>query len=439
MNTTSLSLLQAVTCLLFTPGMLLISSLVLVPQQAFAGGGEEPAIHLGLRPHLLLLDMDQGALKSKLENCARGPFKRSDFSIGHRGAPLGYPEHTRESYVAAARMGAGIVECDVTFTRDKALVCRHSQCDLHTTTNILETELAQKCGTQFRPAVLDDAGSLVEPATANCCTSDITLTEFQSLRGKRDHFNPRASNAEEFLQGELADNAIDGMSTGTLLTHRESIALFQQLGVKMAPELKAPSVAMPFQGLSQQGYAQLMIDEYKQAGVPPGRVWPQSFDLQDVMYWIANEPAFGRQAVYLDDRDSDPSFDHRDPASWDVSMEQLAARGVNVIAAPIWMLLDVEDGVIVPSRYARAAKTAGLDIIAWTFERSGLLKEGGGWYYQTLNGENPNVSGAESRAINSEGDAIRVLHVLAKEVGVRGVFSDWPATITYYANCMGLD
>ena len=35
-------------------------------------------------------------------------------------------------------MGAGIVECDVTFTKDKQLVCRHAQNDLHTTTNILE-------------------------------------------------------------------------------------------------------------------------------------------------------------------------------------------------------------------------------------------------------------------------------------------------------------
>ena len=34
-------------------------------------------------------------------------------------------------------MGAGIIECDVTFTKDRELVCRHSQCDLHTTTNIL--------------------------------------------------------------------------------------------------------------------------------------------------------------------------------------------------------------------------------------------------------------------------------------------------------------
>jgi glycerophosphoryl diester phosphodiesterase len=38
-------------------------------------------------------------------------------------------------------MGAGILECDVTFTRDRELVCRHAQCDLHTTTNILDTPL----------------------------------------------------------------------------------------------------------------------------------------------------------------------------------------------------------------------------------------------------------------------------------------------------------
>ena len=52
-------------------------------------------------------------------------------------------------------MGAGVVECDVTFTKDKALVCRHSQCDLHTTTNILYIPaLANKCTTPFTPADL---------------------------------------------------------------------------------------------------------------------------------------------------------------------------------------------------------------------------------------------------------------------------------------------
>ena len=32
----------------------------------------------------------------------------------------------------------------------------------------------------------------------------------------------------------------------------------------------------------------------------------------------------------------------------------------------------------------------------------------------------------------------KLLDVLAQDVGVKGVFSDWPATVTYYANCMGL-
>jgi glycerophosphoryl diester phosphodiesterase len=30
------------------------------------------------------------------------------------------------------------------------------------------------------------------------------------------------------------------------------------------------------------------------------------------------------------------------------------------------------------------------------------------------------------------------IDALAQDVGVEGIFSDWPATVTYYANCMGL-
>jgi glycerophosphoryl diester phosphodiesterase len=29
--------------------------------------------------------------------------------------------------------------------------------------------------------------------------------------------------------------------------------------------------------------------------------------------------------------------------------------------------------------------------------------------------------------------------VLADQVGIKGIFADWPATVTYYANCMGLE
>ena len=40
----------------------------------------------------------------------------------------------------------------MTFTKDGELVCRHDQCDLHTTTNILLTPLAKKCTKGFSPA-----------------------------------------------------------------------------------------------------------------------------------------------------------------------------------------------------------------------------------------------------------------------------------------------
>ena len=37
-----------------------------------------------------------------------------------------------------------------------------------------------------------------------------------------------------------------------------------------------------------------------------------------------------------------------------------------------------------------------------------------------------------------DGDTLTVLDALAKQVGVRAMFSDWPATTTFYANCMGM-
>ena len=100
------------------------------PQAAgmFGAPGRGPAaVQVGPRPFYLVAGMQDSALKTELESCRGGMFRRTDFSIGHRGAPLQFPEHTRESYEAAARMGAGIVECDVTFTADGALVCRHAE------------------------------------------------------------------------------------------------------------------------------------------------------------------------------------------------------------------------------------------------------------------------------------------------------------------------
>lgn len=364
--------------------------------------------------------MDAGELKNTLQACESKLLAPSDFSIAHRGAPLQFPEHTRESYIAAARMGAGVIECDVAFTKDRELVCRHAQNDLHTTTNIVAVpELNAKCTQPFVPA---------DPATgtqaqAECRTSDITLAEFKSLRGKMDAFDPEATTPEAYLGG-TADWRTDLYSTrGTLLSHRESIELFKELGVKFTPELKTPVVDMPFRGgYSQREYARQMINEYIEAGVSPKDVWPQSFLLDDVIFWVNQMPEFGRQAVFLDEKPNEPN---------NVSMaymEDLAQQGVPILAPALWKMLTLDDNQqIVPSEYAINAKAAGLDLIAWSVERSGPLNNGGGWYHQSI-----------TDAINNDGDTFTVIDVLAQDVGVIGIFSDWPATTTYYANCMGL-
>jgi glycerophosphoryl diester phosphodiesterase len=64
-------------------------------------------IQVGPRPYYLVSNMDDGPLKEKLESCSEGPFYTSSFSISHRGAPLMFPEHSKEGYEAAVRMGAG--------------------------------------------------------------------------------------------------------------------------------------------------------------------------------------------------------------------------------------------------------------------------------------------------------------------------------------------
>jgi glycerophosphoryl diester phosphodiesterase len=397
---------------------------------------DDANVQVGPRPYYLLDKMTPSPLKKKLESCKDGPFYTTDFSIGHRGGgTLQFPEHTKESHEAGARMGAGILECDVTFTKDGELVCRHDQCDLHTTTNILVTPLADKCTKPFASAEFDASGKRTKAASALCCTSDLTVAEFKSLKGKMDASNPSAKTAAEY-QGGTANWRTDLYATGaSLLTHKESIALIKQLGAKYTPELKSANRAAKLQVEqvfgSQAGYAQAMINDYKAAGIAPKRVWAQSFDINDVLYWVKNEPAFGKQAVYLDDANVPADV----PSAAD--LKSYAKQGIRIVAPPMWQLLAVKDGRIVPSQYAKDAKAAGLDIITWTLERSGRIVEevlatkgtaSPSYYYQTT-----------LDALRNDGDIFTTLHVLAKDVGILGIFSDWSGTVSYYASCMGLD
>lgn len=375
-------------------------------------------VQVGPRPFYLVDQLEPGRLKRELEQCKEKAIKVTDFSIGHRGSALQFPEHTKESYVAAARMGSGILECDVTFTKDGHLVCRHDECDLHTTTNILDTPLASTCERQ------PDMTSATPFADVRCCTSALSLGEFKSLCGKMDAGDSNAATLTEYLNS-TAEWRTDLYSTcGTLLSHREAARLFKDLGVGQTPELKsgdAGRIATVFG--SQADYAQALIDDLIAVGVPPERTWAQSFNYDDVLYWINNSD-YGEQAVFLDGR-----YTQEIPAQ---EFKDRKAQGLNIIAPPMQILLTTRNGKIRPSKYARRAKRAGLDIISWTTERSGRVNEeiipgNGAFYYDTT------VS-----ALRNDGDIMTQIDVLARRVGIIGLFTDWPGTVTYYANCYDL-
>ena len=374
---------------------------------------------LGPRPFYLVDELVEGPLKNELLSCAARTrvYQPSDFSIGHRGAPLQFPEHTAESYTAAARMGAGILECDVSITADGELVCRHAQCDLHTTTNILETPLADRC------SVPPDMSSDTPYSDVRCCTTDITLQEFKSLTGKMDAANRNAATLDEYLNATAnwRTDLYTSINGGTLLSHAESVDLFKRLGRKMTPELKSVNADEFPPGFDQSTYARKLIQEYIDAGVPPENVWAQSFNYEDVLLWIDEYPEFGEQAVFLDGR-----YDQGIPAQDFIDRK---ADGLNIIAPPMQILLTVENGEIAPSQYAQNVLDAGLEIISWTTERSGRVQEeiianGGAFYYDTT-----------VDALATDGDILRQIDVLVQDVGIFGLFSDWPATTTFYANC----
>lgn len=308
-------------------------------------------------------------------------------------------------------MGAGVVECDVTFTKDLELVCRHAQCDLHTTTDVLlRPELAAKCTRNW--------------PNPKCCASDFTLAELKTLCAKMDASGgASATSVEAYVNGGVAPwrTTLYSQECPQVPTHKEYIELGMKYGVKFTPELKTPEVEMPFNSFSQEDYAQKMIDEYVEAGVGPADVYPQSFLWSDTVYWVQNTDFMN--AVALEGNYDSYTYS---ASALEAYFKPIVDAGVSIIAPPMWMLNELdENNHFALSTFATVAKSMGMDIITWTLERDGPLKNGGAWYYTGMNS-----------IIDSDGDKFEFLEFLRSEVEILGIFSDWPATVTFFANCM---
>lgn len=158
------------------------------------------------------------------------------------------------------------------------------------------------------------------------------------------------------------------------------------------------------------------------------RVWPQSFLIDDIIYWLKYDHTWGKQAIYLIEADT-----AADVAAFTANVTTYKSMGINIIGPAIPDLITIggpNNNSVVPSNFANVAKAAGLDMIAWTFERSGPLatvKARGEYYFSTV-----------ADIMHTDGQYYEVLDVLVQQIGIKGMFTDWASTVTYYANCFGL-
>jgi len=162
--------------------------------------------------------------------------------------------------------------------------------------------------------------------------------------------------------------------------------------------------------------------------------------VNDILYWV-NNTKYGKQAVFLVDYDADANNIIlrntsgqllTDPAAQLAFFQELKQDGVRIVAPAMPALLAINgSGQIVPSLLATNLKNMGFKIITWTFERADLRQGASkaGFYFDF------DPTGI---AIKKDSDMYKALDVLAKQVGIIGIFSDWAATVTYYANCMNL-
>jgi len=392
-------------------------------QRYKSGKNPSYSIQLGPRPYYLVQSMKDSPLKTQLTQCAntKKRFKKSFLSVSHRGAPLMFPEHTLHGLEIAARMGADLIEADVTFTKDRELVVRHAQCDLHTTTDVLlRPELAAKCSRNW-------TGPSPAPAP-KCCTSDFTLAEVKTMCAKMDAADSRATTREGYVNGGVASwrTTLYGRECPRVPTHKEYIQKVKEYGAKFVPEMKTPEIPMPYNDsgiiFTQTDYAQKVVDEYIEANIDPSIVYLQSFLWSDVIYWSTKTDF--KNTCALEGTYDAYNWSKDAIKAW---LKPLKDAGVPVLAPPTLLLANrtSANATIEVSNYASVALEMGFKIVTWSFERDGPLQQGGGFYNTGL-------------FADRDGFNYEFLDFMVKKANITGIFSDWPATVTFYANCMGL-
>jgi len=192
------------------------------------------------------------------------------------------PSHTRESYLAAVRMGAGSLGCEATLLSGatKAFACRTKACDLHLTTNIL---------THAVTGLKTKACSYSEGPGWECCASKITRAEFKTLCGTLTmQGNRNAVTMDAYiksLKNPFRQTTVyqDG-GCAEVMTLDDYIALANEQNVRMVPELIDDGISRSL--VADQTLASDFINTFT-TKIDKQYVYPQSSNTKHIKKWLS--------------------------------------------------------------------------------------------------------------------------------------------------------
>ncbi|MGE0740094.1 MAG: glycerophosphodiester phosphodiesterase family protein [Hyphomonadaceae bacterium] len=314
--------------------------------------------------------------------------------IAHRGASGERPEHTLASYRLAIEQGADYIEPDLVMTRDGVLVCRHENEISGTTDVATRAEFAER-----------HKEKSVDGVTARgWWVEDFTLAELKTLRCK-----------ERLPQLRPANTAYDGQEQ--IPTFAEALALAQQAGVGIYPELKHPTFLREqgldpvpaFIGAVNQGGGQRAADA----------MFVQCFEIA-ALRTLAQMSSLRWQCVQLVSASGGP-WDRRDLSYADMLTEAglraIAeyARGLGAEKALV-IPRDAEGRSLPATDLVARAHAAGLVVHPWTFRAEN--------YFLPAELRRGDASAPDFMRQYGDLDAeLRAFYA----AGVDGVFSDFPA------------
>mmetsp|Transcript_18575 Transcript_18575/g.30188 ORF Transcript_18575/g.30188 Transcript_18575/m.30188 type:complete len:581 (+) Transcript_18575:107-1849(+) len=419
-------------------------------------------------------------------------------TYAHRGAALVAPEESLMGYKIAKESGAGFIECDASVTKDGELVCRHSTCDLHFTTDIIENHrnMLSRCSVPFQPSVNGSDAQLM------CCTYDFPLDELKKLCGIMEStMNTSATTLDQFLLGPpgFRSNPLpsygDPTSCQNLVAFREYLKYARKEGLNVIPELKDTGEPRVERFLRREletdiyalanEFSRQILDhgfepkveetDWNNVGKYGGITIMQTFDRRIASHWKRHESSADIRVEFMWKSYRPKSVTNltctslSDCGTFDI-LSGLAADGVDIFGPPIRLLVQNSSHHILEKSSAAEAYTnlirssskrnKGREeggatasmfpaLTSWSLERSGCDVERSssssssasdlyspqvqpaqigpcGYYYDSV----------ENAAVFSEPDVLLVLDVLFREVGIIGLFSDFPASVSTFVNCV---